>query len=66
MIYTKGMKDDIDAWRTSSYSKANGNCLEAGQGRDAIGLRDTNDPDGPVLTFSAGTWRAFIARLKVP
>ncbi|WP_405133688.1 DUF397 domain-containing protein [Nocardia sp. NBC_01388] len=29
-----------------------------------IGLRDSRNPDGPVLVFTPGEWRAFVAGAK--
>jgi hypothetical protein len=53
-------------WRKSSYSGNNGgDCVEvAGNLRDAVAVRDSKDPGGPVLVFSPGQWRAFAARVK--
>jgi hypothetical protein len=49
-------------WVKSSYSFSNGNCVEvAGLGR-VVGLRDSKDPQGPVLRFSPGEWAAFLQR----
>mgnify|MGYP003449227524 CR=1 FL=1 len=51
----------------SSRSGANGNCVEAGvcscQERDIL-VRDSKDPDGSVLRFTAAEWQAFIAGAK--
>ena len=54
-------------WRKSSYSGRNGGtCVEvrvvpgAKEGSDyVITMRDSKDPDGPVLTFTPDEWRAF-------
>ncbi|MDA3624201.1 DUF397 domain-containing protein [Saccharopolyspora sp. WRP15-2] len=35
-------------WRKSSYSNANGNCVELSDPRGLI--RDSKDPEGPVLS----------------
>jgi hypothetical protein len=53
-------------WRKSSHSGNNGaDCVEvAGNLRDAVAVRDSKDPQGPVLVFSPGQWRAFTARVK--
>ena len=53
------------AWRTSSHSGANGDCVEVA--RPAAGLiavRDSKDPGGPRLAFTPGQWRTFAAALK--
>jgi hypothetical protein len=51
-------------WRKSSYSgNGGGNCVEVGQA-DGVLVRDTQDPTGPVLTFSADAWQRFALTLK--
>ena len=52
-------------WRTSSYSGGEGgNCVEvAGRARRVL-VRDTTDRTGPVLRFSAATWRKFASQVK--
>ncbi|GGK60930.1 hypothetical protein Sme01_02480 [Sphaerisporangium melleum] len=49
-------------WRKSSHSTSDGsNCVEvaelSGGGR---AVRDSKNPGGPVLRFTAGEWAAFI------
>ena len=52
-------------WRKSSYSGGNGgNCVEVAAAENDIAVRDSKDPDGPRLHFSADDWRAFLARVK--
>ena len=51
-------------WRTSSYSKANGNCAEVAVSAAGVLVRDSHDPDGPVLKFPAAKWAAFTAAVK--
>ena len=53
-------------WGKSSYSGSNGgDCVEvARQVPAVVAVRDSTDPDGPVLAFSAGEWQAFTARIK--
>jgi Domain of unknown function (DUF397) len=52
-------------WRKSSYSGANGgNCVEVARNLPGmVAVRDSKDPDGPVLVVSAGSWRAFLRHL---
>jgi|HubBroStandDraft_6_1064221.scaffolds.fasta_scaffold141133_3 hypothetical protein len=57
------MSDDV-RWRKSSYSGQGANCVEVAQLRDATAVRDSKNPDGPVLTFPADAWGAFVAGVK--
>jgi Domain of unknown function (DUF397) len=51
-------------WRKSSYSGSNGGeCVEVASG-EAVLVRDTTDRNGPVVTFTADAWRAFLASAK--
>ncbi|GHJ10908.1 hypothetical protein TPA0907_52750 [Micromonospora humidisoli] len=52
-------------WRKSSRSSTNGGaCVEvAGNLVDAVGVRDSKDPNGPALVFTPSAWRAFVGRL---
>lgn len=48
-------------WHKSSFSIASGECVELAElGDDVIGMRDSKDPDGPVLRFSRGEVNAFL------
>jgi Domain of unknown function (DUF397) len=51
-------------WRKSSYSYANGNCVEAGNGPEVVAVRDSTDPDGPVLDVSPRAWLEFTEYVK--
>jgi Domain of unknown function (DUF397) len=57
--------DDL-TWRTSSYSGSNGgNCIEiAATAARTIAVRDSKNPAGPLLAFTAATWTAFTRELK--
>lgn len=48
-------------WKKSSHSSGNGNCVEVAVLDGAILLRDSKDPQGPVLTFTRDEWAAFVA-----
>ena len=61
------------AWVKSSASYANGQCAEAAPVPDgyepakpgtALLLRDSKDPEGPVLEFTAAEWDAFLDGVK--
>jgi len=53
-------------WRKASYSGSNGGgCVEVAHAFDsAIAVRDSKDPDGPRLAFTADDWRAFLGQVK--
>jgi hypothetical protein len=62
------MKLDLSraAWRKSSWSGANNNCVEvAGNLPRGVAVRDSKDPDGPALVFTRATWESFTAVVKV-
>ncbi|MFK0291708.1 DUF397 domain-containing protein [Streptomyces sp. NPDC090442] len=53
-------------WRKSSYSNGTGgNCVEVADGLPGIvPVRDSKDPQGPALVFSAAGWASFVAAVK--
>ncbi len=49
-------------WTKSTRSGTNGGqCVEVRRHDGEIQVRDSKNPDGPVLTFTPGEWAAFIA-----
>ncbi|MDM4723167.1 DUF397 domain-containing protein [Micromonospora sp. WMMA1363] len=47
-------------WRKSSRSGNQGNCVEVADNLlDVVAVRDSKDPDGPVLVFTPTSWAAF-------
>ncbi|MFF1873343.1 DUF397 domain-containing protein [Kitasatospora herbaricolor] len=49
-------------WRKSSHSDNGGQCVEVAPGFPGVmPVRDSKDPEGPVLVFPAGAWQAFVA-----
>jgi hypothetical protein len=53
-------------WRKSSYSGNGGaNCVEvAHELPRTVAVRDSKDPQGPVLTMEPADWLEFIAGVK--
>ena len=57
-------------WRKSSYSNSSGgSCVEVAvltpaAGEPDIAVRDSKDPHGPALTFTARQWTAFTTAIK--
>ncbi|MBO4161579.1 DUF397 domain-containing protein [Micromonospora antibiotica] len=52
-------------WRKSSRSSDQGNCVEVADNLSAaVGVRDSKDVAGPILVFSARSWRSFLQTIK--
>ncbi|MEU0153792.1 DUF397 domain-containing protein [Micromonospora fulviviridis] len=53
-------------WRKSTRSGGNGgNCVEVADNlAGVVGVRDSKDPAGPVLTFDPAAWTQFVAMAK--
>lgn len=50
------------AWRKSSYSAANGNCVEVGWPSDKVAVRDSKNHTSR-LAFEVEAWRVFLAQV---
>jgi hypothetical protein len=53
-----------DSWFKSSRSAANGNCVEVAFVSGNVAVRDSKDPTGPVLRFTATGWRDFLGSVR--
>jgi hypothetical protein len=52
-------------WRKSSYSGQGNTCVDvAANVPGVVAVRDSTDPDGPVLRFTADEWRELTERVK--
>jgi hypothetical protein len=60
---TSGESSAENGWRRASFCGPNGgNCVEVRLGeRGAVGVRDSKVGTGPVLAFTSGQWRMFLA-----
>ncbi|SFE19436.1 protein of unknown function [Actinacidiphila alni] len=56
----------LTTWRKSSYSGTNNDsCIEVADGHTSVvPVRDSKDPQGPALVFTADAWSAFVADVK--
>jgi Domain of unknown function (DUF397) len=52
------------AWRTSSRSGNNGQCVEVALGGDRVAVRDSKQPARSTLLFSIDSWAAFVAGVR--
>ncbi|MFJ2810230.1 DUF397 domain-containing protein [Kitasatospora sp. NPDC087271] len=52
-------------WRKSSHSGSGGQCIEVADGFTGVQpVRDSKDPDGPVLLFPSPAWQAFVTAVR--
>jgi hypothetical protein len=64
----RGADTRFAGWRKALASNPSGNCVEVGTGRGEyagfVGVRDSKNPDGPVLAFTPAEWEAFVDGVK--
>lgn len=62
------MTENRAAWRKSTYSGSEANCLEAASAARAIAVRDTKQahlgPNRTILSFTPTAWEKFTASLR--
>ncbi|MFE1176840.1 DUF397 domain-containing protein [Streptomyces sp. NPDC058773] len=55
-------------WVKSTYSAGEGQCIEwapdHAKAHGAVPVRDSKNPQGPALTFSASEWTHFVEYAK--
>jgi len=51
------------AWRKSSFSGSQANCVEVAA-RDRVLVRDTKNRSGAVLRFTPAAWRRFADQVR--
>ena len=63
--------DPREFFRDTSFIKAKGSawlkkpfCVEVAHKDNMVGVRDSKNPDGPVLAYTSGEWRVFVAGVR--
>ena len=56
--------ENSPVWFKSSLSGP-GQCVEVRHTSDAIQVRDSKSPQGPVLTFTHAEWDAFLGGIRL-
>lgn len=51
-------------WRKAQKSAGNGACVEVASFQDIVAVRDSKDPNGPVLTYAQSEWGTFLRGAK--
>lgn len=57
---TNGNCVEVSPWRKATASNPSGNCVQASSFEGGVLVRDSKDPDGPVLVFSKAEMAAFL------
>ncbi|PPK69052.1 DUF397 domain-containing protein [Actinokineospora auranticolor] len=71
MVWRKSSRSGTNAncvevgfvWRKSSRSGSNAQCVEVGHGPEVTGVRDSKNPDGPMLAFPVASFAQAIRTL---
>ncbi|MEU7140389.1 DUF397 domain-containing protein [Nocardia sp. NPDC046473] len=59
-VSNKGEFRDCALFRKSSFSEGGGDCVEVARVNGWVAVRDSKDPNGPVLWFTPTEWDAFV------
>lgn len=51
-------------WRKASGSASNGSCVEVAPIEGGVAVRDSKDPDGPILQYTDAEWLVFLNAVK--
>jgi hypothetical protein len=51
-------------WQKSSFSMANGHCVEIARIAGGVGVRDSKVAGGPVLVFGSAAWARFLGDVR--
>jgi hypothetical protein len=55
----------VGEWRKSSLSLSNSHCVQVRGLQDGgVAVRNSRDPDGPVLVYTPAEWAAFLDGAK--
>ncbi|MWA05573.1 DUF397 domain-containing protein [Actinomadura sp. LD22] len=52
-------------WRKSTYSNNGGSCIEVAALGPTRLIRDSKDPQGPVLAVSPNAWTSLLTTIKI-
>ena len=47
-------------WKKASASTSYGQCVELASAAGGVAMRDSKDPEGPILVYARAEFRAFL------
>jgi hypothetical protein len=50
-------------WTKSTRSGSGADCVEIARNGELVLVRDSKEPNGPILEFSRSTWNAFVSMI---
>ena len=56
---------DDALWRKPQRSVGNGACVEVTSAGSGIAVRDSTDQSGPMLAYTAESWRSFARSVRL-
>jgi hypothetical protein len=51
-------------WLKAQSSGANGQCVEIASATGRIAVRDSKDPEGPILVYTSAEFKAFLGGVR--
>jgi hypothetical protein len=54
----------VSGWRKARRSVATGECVEVAPVLGSIVVRDSMNPEGSILQYSAASWHSFLTAAK--
>lgn len=64
MHFSYGGREGLN-WRKARRSMNNGNCAEVATANGIVAVRDSKDPQGPILRYPASSWGSFLAAARM-
>ena len=58
-----GARQAEPIWRRASFC-GSGECVEVAELNGMVVMRDSKDPHGPMLRYTADEWRSFVRAVK--